>query len=134
MQKVLIFGTFDGLHPGHENFFEQAAKFRQVFVVVARDSNVLKIKNLRPHFSEKSRLASVARHPKVFAARLGDRKNFLEPIRKIAPDVIALGFDQKTFTASELKIKLKKINLAPRIIRLKSFHPKKYKSSLIPKK
>jgi len=24
MKKVLVFGTFDGLHPGHINFFEQA--------------------------------------------------------------------------------------------------------------
>ncbi|MFH0834278.1 MAG: adenylyltransferase/cytidyltransferase family protein [Patescibacteria group bacterium] len=134
MQKVLVFGTFDGLHPGHANFFAQAEKFGKVFAVVARDANVAKIKNRRPHFTERSRLAVVARRPEIFRAQLGDRRNFLEPVRKIAPDVIALGFDQRTFEIGELKVKLKKIGLAPKIIRLKSFHPEKYKSSLIPKK
>lgn len=134
MKKVLIFGTFDGLHPGHENFFAQAAKLGQVFAVVARDANVAKIKNRRPHFSERSRLATVAHTANIFAARLGDPKDFLQPVVTIRPDIIALGFDQKTFAPDELKMKLKKINLAPKIIRLKSFQPEKYKSSLLPKK
>jgi len=134
VKKVLIFGTFDGLHPGHENFFAQAARLGRVFVVVARDANVAKIKNRRPHFSERSRLATVAHAANVFAARLGDPQDFLKPVIKIQPDIIALGFDQKTFAPTELKTKLKKIKLAPKIIRLKSFQPKKYKSSLLPKK
>ncbi len=134
MKKVLIFGTFDGLHPGHENFFAQAARLGQVFVVVARDANVAKIKNRRPHFSERSRLATVAHAGNVFAARLGDPQDFLKPVIKIQPNIIALGFDQKTFTPAELKTKLKKIKLTPKIIRLKSFQPEKYKSSLLLKK
>jgi FAD synthetase len=133
VQKILIFGTFDGLHPGHRDFFAQSAKLGRVFAVVARDVNVAKIKNRRPHFSERSRLATVARSPKIHSARLGDRKDFLRPISEIRPDTIALGFDQKTFSISELKTKLKKINLTPKIIRLKSFRPEKYKSSLLQK-
>ena len=133
MQKVLVFGTFDGLHLGHEDFLRQAAKFGRVFAIVARDQNVRKIKNRQPHFSERSRLAKLTRDSNVFAARLGDKKDFLKPVQKIRPDVICLGFDQKTFTLTELKTKLKKINLNPKIIRLKSFHPEKYKSSLLSK-
>jgi len=133
VQKVLIFGTFDGLHPGHENFFEQAAEFGRVFVVVARDANVVKIKNRCPHFSERSRLATVARRPEIHSVRLGDRKDLLRPIAEIRPDIVALGFDQKTFTEKVLQQKLRERNLAPKIIRLKSFHPKKYKSSLLQK-
>ncbi|MFH0776273.1 MAG: adenylyltransferase/cytidyltransferase family protein [Patescibacteria group bacterium] len=134
MQKVLLFGTFDGLHPGHLNFFAQAAQFGKVFVIVARYQNVWKIKNRKPHFSEKSRLAKVAAQKNIFKAQLGEQKDFLRPIQKIRPDLICLGFDQKTFGITELKVKLKKIDLSPKIIRLKSFHPEKYKSSLIPKK
>jgi len=133
VQKVLIFGTFDGLHPGHENFFEQAVKFGRVFAVVARDVNVFRIKNRRPYFSERSRLATVAHNSKIFSARLGDRENFLKPIQKIQPDLICLGFDQKTFTKKVLQQKLHERNLASKIIRLKSFHPEKYKSSILQK-
>lgn len=134
MKKILVFGTFDGLHPGHLNFLQQAAKLGQVFVVVARDANVVHIKARKSHFSERSRLLKVAKVPNVFYARLGSQENFLQPIIEIEPDIIALGFDQKTFTPNELKTKLRKINLAPKIIRLKSFQPEKYKSSLLPKK
>ncbi|MCF7845773.1 MAG: adenylyltransferase/cytidyltransferase family protein [Candidatus Peribacteraceae bacterium] len=134
MKKVLVFGTFDGLHPGHLNFLEQAGRHGRVFVVVARDINVKKLKRRKPHFSERRRLMQVARSGRVLRALLGDREDFLRPIIKIQPDLIALGFDQRTFTPAELKTKLKKINLAPKIIRLKSFHPEKYKSSLIQKK
>jgi len=27
MKKILVFGTFDGLHSGHLNFLEQAKKY-----------------------------------------------------------------------------------------------------------
>jgi FAD synthetase len=134
VKKVLVFGTFDGLHLGHLNFFEQAAKLGQLFAVIARDQSVLRIKNRKAHFSERSRLTKIAIQKNVFKAQLGDKNDFLNPIQKIQPDLICLGFDQKTFTPNELRIKLKKINLSPEIIRLKSFQPKKYKSSLLPKK
>lgn len=133
-KQVMIFGTFDGLHPGHLNFFEQAAKFGQLFVLVSRDVNVGRIKNRGPQFSERSRLATVAHNSKVFRAMLGDKKDFLKPIEKIQPDFICLGFDQKTFALTELKTNLEKRNLSPQIIRLKSFQPQKFKSSLLRKK
>jgi FAD synthetase len=133
-KRIMAFGTFDGLHPGHLNFFQQAAKFGQLFVVVARDQNVGQIKNQRPLNSERSRLTTVARSSKVFQAMLGDKKDFFKPIVKIQPNLICLGFDQKTFSLTELKTNLKKRNLSPQIIRLKSFQPQRFKSSLLRKK
>ena len=44
--KIMIFGTFDGLHKGHLNFFKQAKNFIQnsfLIVSIARDKNVYKI-------------------------------------------------------------------------------------------
>ena len=41
----MVFGTFDGLHKGHLNFFKQAKKLAQksfLIVSIARDLNVLK--------------------------------------------------------------------------------------------
>ena len=64
-----------------------------------------------------------------------DLLNFLnvkEYLEKIKPDIIALGYDQK-INRKELKIKLKKYNLNPKIIWLKPYQPQKYKSSKINK-
>ena len=133
-KTVLAFGTFDYLHPGHCNFFQQAKKLGRLIVIVARDKNVKKIKNLRPHKNERSRLATVAIDPNVCKALLGDQTDFLKPILKIKPDIIVLGFDQKTFSIPSLQTKLKKHNLMPKIIRLKSYKPQEFKSSLLRKK
>jgi FAD synthetase len=133
MKKVILFGTFDILHPGHINLFQQAKKFGEINVVIARDKNVKKIKQRLPQNNERSRLGKVAHLPEIHKAFLGNLENFFQPIEKIQPDIIVLGFDQKTFSTHELKTNLKKRNLFPKIIRLKSYKPKIFKSSLIRK-
>ena len=130
-KTVLVFGTFDYLHPGHCDFFQQARKLGKVVAVVARDANVKRLKRKLPHKNERSRLASVVSDPNISHARLGDRVNLLQPIFDIKPDIIALGFDQKTFSLNKLQSELKKYSLKPKIIRLKSFQSHKYKSSLL---
>ena len=62
MKKVLIFGTFDGLHLGHLNFFEQAKEYGDyLIVVVARDKTVKRIKNRFPSKNEVERLRILQR-------------------------------------------------------------------------
>lgn len=134
VKTVLVFGTFDCLHPGHCNFFKQAKKLGHLVVVVARDKNVKRIKKLAPKKNERSRLATVAADPSVFQALLGDQKDFLKPVTKIKPDIIAFGFDQKTFSISTLQAKLKEHNLDIGVIRLKPYKPREFKSSLLRKK
>lgn len=133
-KRVLIFGTFDNLHPGHRNFFRQAEALGDVIAVVARDKNVKKIKSSYPEKRERSRLLSVARDKNVFKAMLGDQNDFLRPVERIQPDIIALGHDQRTFTLSALKRELKSRKLTPKIVRLKSYQPKKFKSSILKNK
>jgi cytidyltransferase-like protein len=132
-KTVLVFGTFDPLHPGHHDLFAQAARLGQVVVVVARDQNVYKIKKNPTQCSERSRLGVVAHAEKVTRARLGNRTDFLRPVIEEQPDIIALGYDQKTFTPANLASELQKHGLAPKIVRLKAFHPEKYKSSKLKK-
>ncbi|MFH1375463.1 MAG: adenylyltransferase/cytidyltransferase family protein [Patescibacteria group bacterium] len=133
-RKVLLFGTFDNLHPGHRDFFRQAAKLGDVIAIIARDKNVKKIKGAYPHARERSRLLSVARDKNVFKAMLGDRNDFLRPVERIQPDIIALGHDQQTFTVGALKRELKSRKLTPKIVRLKSHQPQKFKSSILKNK
>ncbi len=116
--KVLVGGTFDLVHPGHIEFLREAAKRGLVYVVVARDQNVKKIKGKLPIMNEKDRLAVVSSIKYVYKASLGDKKDFLKPIQQIKPDIIFLGPDQfmdeeylsKELAKRGLKIKVERMN------------------------
>lgn len=127
--KVMAFGTFDRLHPGHLNFFGQAKKCGDYLViVVARDINVKKIKGRFPKKNEKQRLAAIKKAGVGDKVLLGQIKNPYAVIKKEKPAVIALGYDQKSFSQG-LGAKFPEI----KIVRLKSFKPNIYKSSKINK-
>ncbi|TKJ17197.1 FAD synthase [Candidatus Woesearchaeota archaeon B3_Woes] len=121
MKKVMIFGTFDILHKGHLNFFEQAKKYGDYLIlVVARDKTVKKIKGRLPMNNEKKRLETVRKYAdKTVLGCIKDRYNV---IRKFKPDLICLGYDQE----ASLK-DLKKFEIS--IKRLRAYEPHKYKSS-----
>src|SRR3989338_7504282 len=123
--RVLVFGTFDRLHPGHSFVLNEAQKRGDLFVVIARDANVQRIKGKRPRQSENERRAVVQRAVPHATVILGDPDDFLAPVRQIQSDLILLGYDQNLppgVTESDLQ--------AP-IERLPPFQPEKYKSSLI---
>jgi FAD synthetase len=133
--KIMVFGTFDILHPGHKDFFYQAkrlAKNSQLIVSVARDVNVKRIKGSLPLYSEKQRLASVKRCAYVDKVVLGGLKNHLPHIIKENPDIIALGYDQSAYVVN-LQKNLKERGILVKVVRLKPFSPRIYKSSLIKK-
>ena len=46
--KVLVFGTFDIFHKGHEYFLSEAAKHGSLNVVVARDLTTYEVKGRFP--------------------------------------------------------------------------------------
>jgi len=124
--KVMVFGSFDPMHKGHEDFFNQAKKFGDyLIVVVARDKSIVKLKNHLPRFSEDERLAAVKENKLVDKAVLGNEKNYGAVIEELKPDIIALGYDQKI--PETLKNTLKKY----KIITLKPYMPEIYKSSKI---
>ncbi len=129
--KVLVFGTFDDLHPGHLALFQQAKNLgEELYVVVARDETVINTKKRLPVQNEQLRLQNVQQAPGVFSARLGQAGDKYAVIEEIRPDVIALGYDQ-SFFVDQLNSELSKRGLHPRIVRLKAFHPERYKSSLL---
>lgn len=61
-------------------------------------------------------------------AILGDEKNIFAPIEKYKPEILAFGYDQKA-PEEILKEKFPKITT----IRIESFKPEKYKSSILRK-
>ncbi|OGY88022.1 MAG: hypothetical protein A2233_04830 [Candidatus Kerfeldbacteria bacterium RIFOXYA2_FULL_38_24] len=126
-KTVLVFGTFDLFHPGHRFFLQEAKKHGDfLVVVVARDQNVKKIKGKKPNEDEKTRRSLVANFSAVDKAILGyqDWKKHEQVLQDIKPNVVCLGYDQQA-------------KIAPgtwEIVRLPSFHPEKYKTSLLVKK
>jgi cytidyltransferase-like protein len=125
--RVLCCGTFDHLHPGHESFLRQAAALGdELHVVVARDRNVQRIKGRLPDRKEAERLRQVQALGLVAVVRLGcPGADFLQVIRDIQPDVIALGYDQSPPPG------LAKAFPHCRIETLQAHHPERYKSSLL---
>jgi FAD synthetase len=122
--RVLIFGTFDYLHPGHRFVLGEAMKRGETHVVIARDKNVEHIKGKLPKQNEKERLMVLQHTFPDVHARLGDTDDFLSPVRAIKPDLILLGYDQK------LPPGLSETDLPCPVERLPSFEPEKWKSSL----
>jgi len=129
MKQIMVFGTFDGLHPGHLDFFKQAKDYGDYLtVVIARDINVKKIKGKLPKYSETERLKQIIALKQVDRPILGQIKDVYKVIRDEKPDIIALGYDQEKYTNNLVK-KFPKI----KIIRLKPYKPEIYKSSKLNK-
>ena len=126
---VMIFGTFDGLHPGHEYFINSARDCGQkLTVVVARDQNARKFrKNLLQH--EMTRKKLIKKRFRDVLVVLGDKIDPMKMVKKYRPDLICLGYDQIGFSAV-LKKRFPRIPIK----RLKSFHPEIYKSSKLKRK
>jgi FAD synthetase len=123
--RVLVFGTFDRLHPGHEFVLREAAKRGDVFVVIARDANVERIKGKRPAESEDHRKDAVESFLPHATVILGDAKDFLKPVHQVKPDLILFGYDQR------LPPGVSESDLPCPVERLPGFEPGRYKSSLI---
>ena len=129
-RKVMVFGTFAVLHPGHVYFFREAKKRGDYLIaVIARDVNVKKIKGFLPKLNERARREMVGAIKFVDEAVLGGKFDLYKLILKYKPDVICLGYDQKI--PENFKDELQKRGTAAKIVRLKAYWPQKYKSSLI---
>jgi len=132
MTKIMLFGTFDMIHPGHENLFTQARALAEdpyLIVSVARDSAALRHRGFAPQNSQDDRLVDIASHPLVDTAVLGDEEGFIEHIKRASPDIIALGYDQAGEYVENLERELAAAGLLVRIVRLQAFEPETYKTS-----
>lgn len=138
-QIVMVFGTFDSLHAGHENMLMQARTIAKklinplVVAIVARDKTVKQIKGHAPENDEKSRLLALHETGWADMVLIGDKKDKYMHIKKYRPTIIALGYDQFAFTLQLEKLIID-LNLDAKIVRLKPYRPDIYKSSLIKEK
>jgi len=139
----MVFGVFDLLHLGHVDFLKQAKSLGHFLIVsVARDVNVIKIKNQKPVHDEKKRLLNVGKVPYVDKIVLGGLKDPWPHIVKQKPDIIALGYDQEVYIETkEARIKNKAKDLEAQLQQhglkktqvfiLKPHWPEIYKSRIL---
>lgn len=126
MKKVIVFGSFDPLHAGHVDFFRQAKEFGgHLTAVVARDTNIRKLKRHEERFPESKRLSDVQDVEYVDEAILGDERDFSKVLEDQKPDLVVLGYDQKV--PREIADRLKKF----KVVRATAYKPELYKSSKI---
>lgn len=139
--KILVAGTFDLFHKGHEFFITSALHFAQkndeFHVIIATDKNVYTLKKKFPYTSEEIRKKTVytflrqssfckQNNIKIFV-HIGDNTDFLKLPQYINPDIICFGYDQTI--PKNLKTTL------PHCIyyTIDSYFPEKYKTSKIKK-
>ena len=132
MTRIMVFGTFDMIHAGHEDFFRQArtlAADPYLIVSIARDSAAERVKGKRPRYLEGKRLRQVAAHSFVDEAILGDEEGYMKHIGAVCPDIIALGYDQTGEYVDTLEEELRVAHLRTRVVRLKPYQAKVFKTS-----
>jgi FAD synthetase len=117
MKRVMATGVFDILHSGHLHYLQEAKELGdELYVVVATDATVRRRKH-EPITPEKMRVELVQALKPVDKAILGTEGDMYETVRRIEPDIIALGYDQ-AFNEKELEAELRKRGLKARVVRL----------------
>ena len=124
MKKVIVFGTFDILHPGHIHMLKEAKEYGDyLVVVVARDNTVEKVKWRRPYNNQETRIKNVETLGLANKILLGYVDNKHRIVAEEKPQVVALGYDQKFFLDDLEKV----LDDSARIVRLSPYIPEKYK-------
>lgn len=131
--RVIVFGVFDQLHPGHLFFLKEAGKYGLVVAVVARDKTVKELKNKTPLYNERKRAGDLLKTGLVDKVVLGDKKlGTYGVIKKYNPTAICLGYDQGALK-KDLEKYLASCGKKIKIIELGSYEPKKFHTSLLKK-
>jgi FAD synthetase len=137
--RVFVGGTFDGLHRGHLYLLEFARRRGlaiagqlgrtgvQLSVVVARDESVRRIKHRSPHHTQRERCKLIAALRAVDEAFVGVPNDFIKSVRRVNPDLIVLGYDQK----GSWERTLREAGIHARIIRCPPYRGGRLKSSML---
>lgn len=126
MKKVIVFGTFDIIHPGHIHMLKEAKEYGDYLVVIiARNSTVCVVKGREPLNDEYARLGNLKLLGLADDVRLGCIGDKYQVIAKVNPDVVALGYDQREFVDNLEKV----LDDHVQIVRLAPYMPDVHKSS-----
>ena len=96
-------------------------------VVIARDESVRRIKHRPPHHDQRERCRLVAALRVVDEAFVGVRNDFIRSVRRVNPDLIVLGYDQK----ASWEHLLQAAGIRARIVRCPPYPARRLKSSMM---
>ena len=130
---VLTTGAFDLLHFGHLKALEDAKKAggrnSKLIVIVARDMTIQRRKGKKPILPEGQRRALVEALKPVDRALLGyEEMDMDRVIRKLRPDIIAVGYDQHDILDA-VQDALKKYPRDVKVVQTKRYGPEELSSS-----
>lgn len=132
---VVVFGVFSYLHPGHLFFLSKAAEYSTTVIIqLTRDSIVEKLKGKPPLQDQITRLEVLKQMGKPYQVELGDdelgRYSIFE---RLSPSetIICLGYDQDKLE-EDLKKRMESGQLPTiRMIKIDSFEPERYHTSIM---
>ncbi len=134
MKKVLVFGTFDVIHPGHVSFLKQARACGDYLIAsVARDRFANEVKGRNPVHSEAERLSYIVSSGLVDEAFISDEvTGTYSLVLTQSPDVVCFGHDQNALRENFTRW-LDRQDQTIETVTLKPFKPHKFKSSKLNK-
>ena len=132
MKKVMVFGTFDGIHEGHRAMLKEAKALGDYLIaVVAQDHIVEHLKGHAPRINLAERFAHLEAEDAVDEVVIGDAKlSGWGAVKKYKPDVIAVGYDQYALK-KDLEKHIGEFDPKPEIKTLAAFEPNKHHNSIM---
>ena len=131
IRVVFIGGGFEVIHYGHAYTIDKAKSLGDVLVVsVARDSTIRRRKKREPLVNERDRVKLLSSLRMVDAAILGVQGDIYVTLKKVGPDIVALGYDQYHME-KEVINEARNRGLKVKVVRLDSPYPKLKTSNLL---
>lgn len=132
MKRVMVFGTFDGIHEGHRHFLREAKEMGDYLIaVVATDEVVRTLKGKSPKYNLSERIEHVEDEDGVNKVVAGDLEmGSWEIVQKMHPDVVAIGYDQKILKEN-LEDYVQEFGWFLEVETVSAHKPEKYHSSLL---
>ena len=107
-KKVFVTGCFDMLHSGHIAFFEEAAKYGDVYVGLGSDETVFNLKGRYPIHNQDERkyiIDALACVRECYINSGSGIMDFIKEIENVKPDYFVVNEDGNTPTKEELSKK-----------------------------
>ncbi len=115
---VLTGGVFDIVHPGHVFLLEKCTKLGdRLVVVVASDETARRAKRRAPLHAARDRARVVGALKPVDLAIVGDPRDPFKVVKRVKPDIIVYGYDQKI--DERMRARIRAEGLKTRIVQIK---------------
>ncbi len=130
MKKIMVFGSFDGIHDGHRAFFKEARSHGDYLIaVLAQDHIIEHLKGRAPKLNLTERFEHLNKEDGVDEVVIGDKElSAWEVVQKYQPEIIAVGYDQ-TLLREDLEKHLVRLGVQPDIKVMSAYEPDIYHSS-----